>query len=473
MSNKYRSHAALTLLLTLTLLGVPVIPSSAQKTNKLAIEYWREVLRSVKRELKQNYYDPTFHGIDIEARFKVADAKMQNAESMAQLQSIVAQFLLELNDTHTYFVPPDDGSRVEYGWRLKAVGPDSYVTTVKRGSDAEAKGLRPGDKVLSINGKQLDRDGVWLENYFNYTLQPEETMTLVIEKPDQTQQQLAIRANVSKTIGAVLYDFYELDLKRPEGYRLGRHQFYELSDEVMLWKMPHFYLNEYELAEKFGKLKNRKTLILDLRGNTRGFPATLPHFAGYFFDSNIKLADRRGRKDLAPIVAKSKKKLFNGRLIVLIDAESASAAEIFARAVQLQKRGVVIGDRSAGAVMEGKLLQMHVGIMRAIPCAMSATNVDVIMPDGARLEKIGVTPDTLLLPTAQDMNLGHDPVLAHAASLVGVELDPKKAAGVFRGELVQHGSLQHTRGVYVWQRRPQHSLWTRTREIQLGVRLSF
>jgi C-terminal processing protease CtpA/Prc len=169
MSNKYRSHAALTLLLTLTLLDVPVIPSSAQKTNKLAIEYWREVLRSVKRELKQNYYDPTFHGIDIEARFKVADAKMQNAESMAQLQSIVAQFLLELNDTHTYFVPPDDGSRVEYGWRLKAVGPDSYVTTVKRGSDAEAKGLRPGDKVLSINGKQLDRDGVWLENYFNYT----------------------------------------------------------------------------------------------------------------------------------------------------------------------------------------------------------------------------------------------------------------------------------------------------------------
>jgi C-terminal processing protease CtpA/Prc len=278
----------------------------------------------------------------------------------------------------------------------------------------------------------VDRNAVWLENYLNYTLQPEQTMTLVVEKPDRSQPELVIQANVSKTIGGVFYDFYEMDLKRPEGHYLGRHQFYALSDEVMLWKMPHFYLNEYELAEKFGKLKNRKALIVDLRGNTRGFQQALPHFAGYFFDSNVKLADRRGRKELEPIFAKSKKgKMFKGRLIVLIDGESASAAEIFARAVQLQKRGVVIGDRSAGSVMEGKLIQMHVGLMRAIPCAMSATRADVIMPDGTRLEKVGVAPDKLLVPTPQEMSLGHDPVLAHAASLVGVELDPKKAAGLF------------------------------------------
>ena len=432
MSHKPTVHYVTLLLLTCVLLSLTVITSSAQKANKLEIAHWRDVLRAVKRELKQNYYDPTFHGIDIDARFDVAEAKMKDAESMAELQSIVAHVLLEFNDPHTFFIPPDDGSLVEYGWRLKRVGADGYVTAVRRGSDADAKGLRPGDRVLSINGRQVDRNAVWLENYLNYTLQPEQTMTLVVEKPDRSQPELVIQANVSKTIGGVFYDFYEMDLKRPEGHYLGRHQFYALSDEVMLWKMPHFYLNEYELAEKFGKLKNRKALIVDLRGNTRGFQQALPHFAGYFFDSNVKLADRRGRKELEPIFAKSKKgKMFKGRLIVLIDGESASAAEIFARAVQLQKRGVVIGDRSAGSVMEGKLIQMHVGLMRAIPCAMSATRADVIMPDGTRLEKVGVAPDKLLVPTPQEMSLGHDPVLAHAASLVGVELDPKKAAGLF------------------------------------------
>ena len=422
------------LLLALVLLGITVPTSSAQKANTLEVEHWRDVLRNVKRELKENYYDPTFNGIDIEARFKAADEKMKNAESMAQLESIVAHFVLELNDTHTFFIPPTDGSRIEYGWRLIPVGPDSYVGAVKPGSDAWTRGLRPGDKVLSIDGRSVDREGIWLANYLNYVLEPEIPISLVVEKPDQTQQTLVIRPNVNKRIGGVIYTYLaEPAVNKIENYRSNHHDLHELSDEVVVWKMPQFYLDEYDLADIFGKLKKHKALILDLRGNSRGFPNTLPHFAGYFFDSNSKLADRRGRKDLRPIVAKSKKeKSFKGRLIVLIDGESAAAAEIFARAVQLQKRGIVIGDRSSGSVMEGKLYPMEVGLMRSIPCAISATSADVIMPDGTRLEHVGVAPDTLLLPTAQEMSMGHDPVLAYAASLLGVELDPKKAGEMFR-----------------------------------------
>jgi carboxyl-terminal processing protease len=433
MNNKLRFRTALILTLTLASLSVAVVPSSAQKAGSLTIEHWREVLRSVERELKQTYYDPTFNGVDIETRFKLADAKMKNAESMAELQDIVAQVLIDLNDKHTFLIPPTDGSRVEYGWRLLPVGPDGYVGAVRPGSDAYAKGLRPGDKVISIDGQALDRDGVWLSNYLYYTLRPKKTMTLVVQKPDQSQQQLVIKASENKRIGGVIYaNLVEPSLNRQEEYRRNRHQFHELSDDVMIWKMPQFYLDEYDLAEKFAKLKNRKALILDLRGNHRGFLDTLPHFAGYFFDSNIKLADRRGRKDLGPIVAKSKKeKSFKGRLIVLIDGESASAAEIFARVVQLQKRGTVIGDRSSGSVMEGKLYALHVGIMRAIPVGLSSTNADVIMPDGMRLEGVGVTPDKLLLPTPHDMSVNQDPVLAYAASLAGIELDPKKAGALF------------------------------------------
>ena len=432
MSNK-TSRAVLMFLLALVLPGLTAVTSSAQKANKLEIEHWRDVLRNVKRELKQNYYDPTFHGIDIDARFDVAEAKMKNAESMKHLAQIVAEVLLELKDTHTFFIPPIDGSRVEYGWQLKAVGPDSYVSAVKPGSDAAAKGLRPGDKVLSIDGKPLDRDGVWLWNYFYNTLQPQQTVTLVIEKPDQTRQTLVVKAWMNKVIGAGIHrDQLRMNLQGPPVSLFHRHRFVPVSDEVMIWKMPHFYLDEYDLARTFGKLKKRKALILDLRGNHRGFAEALRHLAGYFFDSNIKLADRRGRKDLAPIVAKSKKeKIFKGQLVVLIDSESSSSAEIFARVVQMQKRGVVIGDRSSGSVMEGKFHFMQVGLVREIPVAISATNADVIMPDGMRLEKVGVEPDKLVLPTAQEMSVGHDPVLAYAASLVGIELDPKKAGGLF------------------------------------------
>ena len=82
----------------------------------------------------------------------------------------------------------------------------------------------------------------------------------------------------------------------------------------------------------------------------------MTNLLGGLFDRDARLADRAGRKDMKPIIAKSRgEHAFAGRLVVLVDSASASAAELLARAVQLQKRGVVVGDRSSGSVMEAKI----------------------------------------------------------------------------------------------------------------------
>ena len=420
-------------LIAFLLLSLPLSESAAQKASKLEIEQWRDVLRNVKSELKENYYDPNFHGMDLEARFKKADEALKGAQSLGQLVGIVAQVLLDLNDSHTFFIPPFNATRVEYGWRMQPVGNDCYVGAVRPGSDAEAKGLRVGDKVLSIDGRPLDRTKVWLAGYLYYTLRPQPGMQLLIEKPDKKQQEISIKARVregNKVFTASHSS--EFDRAADEEDRISRHRFFEPNDDVLIWKMPQFDLGEDGLADKFGKLKNRKALILDLRGNDGGYVYTLERFAGYFFDSNRKIADRRGRKQMEPQMVRSQKeKSFKGQLIVLIDGTSSSAAEVFARVVQLEKRGVVIGDRSSGSVMESKYYRMQVGIVSGLAFGVSLTHADVIMADGKSLEHAGVTPDELLLPTAQDMSQGLDPVLAHAASLVGVKLDPKKAGELF------------------------------------------
>ncbi|MDQ2856186.1 MAG: S41 family peptidase [Acidobacteriota bacterium] len=438
--NNHKSASAIQILLAALAavgLGLSLIAArqvSAQKISKLEIEQGRNMLSNVKSELKKNYYDPTFHGMEIEERFKLADEKMKNAESNGQLFGIIAQVLLELNDSHTAFVPPMRASRVEYGWQMKAVGADCYVSAVKPGSDAEAKGLKVGDKVLSIDRRPVDRTKLWLANYLYYLLRPQPGMTVAVQKPDGQQQQIVIQAKVreGKKVLEGDFDFRNLMLDAQEEDRLSRHRFYEPSDDVLIWKMPQFDLSEDEVDSKIGKFRNRKALILDLRGNPGGYVTTLERLAGYFFAGDVKLADFKGRKEMKPSIAKGHSdKAFKGQLIVLLDGESSSAAEVFARVMQLEKRGTVIGDRSSGMVMRSRYYPLQTGAVNLILFGMSVTDADLIMADGKSLEHVGVTPDELLLPTPEDMAAGRDPVLAHAASLVGIKLGPDKAGALF------------------------------------------
>jgi C-terminal processing protease CtpA/Prc len=158
----------------------------------------------------------------------------------------------------------------------------------------------------------------------------------------------------------------------------------------------------------------------------------LKRLLGYFFEQDIKISDLKYRTEVKPLLAESKGNGgFKGKLVVLIDNRSASASEIFSRVIQLEKRGIVVGDRSAGAVMQSKRYGHEVGLETVSLYGASVTNADIIMNDGKSLEHVGVTPDELLLPTAADLAANRDPVLARAAALAGLKLDPDAAGKLF------------------------------------------
>jgi carboxyl-terminal processing protease len=200
----------------------------------------------------------------------------------------------------------------------------------------------------------------------------------------------------------------------------------------MIWKMPEFFLTDSEVDHMFGIARKHKALILDLRGNPGGAAFTLEHMLGNVFDHDVKIAERVGRKQLKPAIAKTRgANAYSGKLVVLIDSGSGSAAELFPRVIQLEHRGTVVGDRTAGAVMEALGYSNSQGADTKIFYTFSITDADLTMKDGKSLEHVGVTPDEVVIPTAQDLSAGRDPALSRAAELAGVAIDPAAAGKMF------------------------------------------
>jgi carboxyl-terminal processing protease len=153
---------------------------------------------------------------------------------------------------------------------------------------------------------------------------------------------------------------------------------------------------------------------------------------GELFDHDVRIWDRVARDNTKPMFTKTHRHNIEGKVIVLIDSKSASASELLARVTQLEKRGIVIGDRSSGSVMEAKLYTYVVGTMYASTAySASITDANLIMADGHSLEHEGVTPDETLLPSPADLANSRDPVLSHAAELAGVKLTPEEAGKLF------------------------------------------
>jgi C-terminal processing protease CtpA/Prc len=430
----------------LAILGVAAFcgPAAAQdKFDSIRRDQARGMLRDVYQGVKKNYYDAKFHGMDLEARYHAQDERIRGASSMSQSLGIIAGFLEPLDDSHTFFLPPPRPFHVEYGYVMQMVGDLCYITQVRPGTDAAAK-LKPGDQVITLEGFTPDRTDLWKMNYYFNRLAPRSALHLVIRDPAGQQHQVEIAAKVKQEKRVLDLtaegfasgggDIWQLIREQENEEHLLRQRYYEPSDAVMLWKMPEFFLEDTEVDHMWGIARKHAALVLDLRDNPGGAVVTLERMVGNVFDHDVTIAKRIGRKgDMKPQLAKTRGKdhAFAGKLFVLVNSRSASAAELFARTIQLEHRGVVVGDRSSGSVMESRGYSYQQGADTIITYGASITDADLIMADGKSLERTGVIPDELVIPTAKDIAAGRDPAMARAADLAGLKLDAQATGKMF------------------------------------------
>jgi C-terminal processing protease CtpA/Prc len=385
------------------------------------------MLTHVKRDLKDNYYDRTFHGINIEALFDDAEQRIKAAESVSDTVGIIAEVLLRLNDSHTTFVPPDRKSRVTYGWRATMLGDAPYVTAVLPGSDAEKKGLAPGDRILFWNRYVPTRQNLW-QIYYRYNfIRPQSMQRIVVRKPDGAEQAIDVESKLERREMMDVDDLLREILKAT----IVTENREASAGDTFVWRYTSFG-DPKEIERVMKKARTSKSLVIDLRGNPGGSVDTMRELASRLFDRDVRIAVETSRKADKPIMAKGRKDAFTGPVAILVDSDSASASEVMARLVQLEKRGVVIGDRTAGAVMTSAMFPHTIGIDRLVFFATTVTIGDVRMTDGGTLERVGVTPDEIVLPTGADLAAKRDPALARAIAQLGGTITPEQAGRLYR-----------------------------------------
>src|ERR1700686_4123083 len=259
-----------------------LVPARGQSFDSIERQRTLDMLKVLKDDIKKNYYDPSFHGMDVDVRLKAAEEKLKQATSLGQALGIIAQALLDLNDSHTFFIPPPRPERVEYGWYMQMIGDKCYVVAVKPGSPAEAVGLKVGDEIHSVEGYRPTRKDMWKMDYYYRALSLRPGLQVVAQSPSAEPRQLDVPAKVwhGKRVLTFSEDYNDLIRQSESEDRLNRHRFYNLGN-VVVWKMPNF---EYEPEQADSimseKVREGAALVLDLRGNPGGYITTLERFVG-------------------------------------------------------------------------------------------------------------------------------------------------------------------------------------------------
>ncbi len=139
----------------------------------------------------------------------------------------------------------------------------------------------------------------------------------------------------------------------------------------------------FEVEDAMRKLSKEgmKNLIIDLQGNGGGYLESAVQLASLFLEKGQMIVYTSGRREPKRVHNATREDAFKGRLVVLIDEESASSSEIFTGAIQDWDRGVIVGRRSFGKGLVQRPIELPSGAMIRLTIARYFT------PSGRCIQK--------------------------------------------------------------------------------------
>ncbi|MDE2028031.1 MAG: PDZ domain-containing protein [Candidatus Omnitrophica bacterium] len=303
----------------------------------------------------------------------------------------LANALRSKDDKFTQFYPPKPavkfkrealGEKIDLGIEGKKNDIGFLVTRMEPRSDAYEKGLRENDVILQIDGNSVrPLSQAEIENKLTPLKNAHVKLTY-----------LSAETQMQKTIDAVSKEYFK--------QTVFLHSV--PVDGVFCLEVPKFNRMTGEDMYRFLtfiEAQHPKGLVLDLRGNPGGPPLAAREISSFFLKGGEEFAyfqKRNGPKADLDVPDIGPQYRFKGPIVILVDADTGSAAELFTGIMQFRGRAVVLGVNTAGQILLKSMFPMGDGSMLALVVARG------YYPDGHVFGFDGITPNKIIIDAPKD-----------------------------------------------------------------------
>ena len=293
------------------------------------------------------------------------------------------------------------------------------ITGYRHNTWGKDTGLEVGDVITSINGETVADVVSRMLKYTpasNYPTQLRDIAPKLLRTND-TAMRIGVARNGEPH--SVVLNAYEPNILKMHNRFLNTDtSFRMLTDEIAY--LNNGTLNADNLGEYWAQIRDTKGLIIDNRnypskpGANRVGEFLMPNetpFAKFTFCS-IQEPGLVVLGGMSMNTGKENAAYYQGKVVILVNEVTQSAAEFHAMAYRVHPSATVMGSTTAGADGNVSPIVLPGGISTAI------SGIGVYYPDGGETQRVGIVPDVVVRPTIAGVKAGRDEVLERAVQFI-------------------------------------------------------
>lgn len=312
------------------------------------------------KDISKNYYE------------KINDEELLQSGLMGMMNYLkdpYSQIILE-NDSEA-FKELLEGEYVGIGAEViySYINKDFTIGKIYKNSPSEKAGLKVGDKIIKIDSKKT----------INMSL---EELSSMVKGPINTKVKLEILREKSNKIIEITRG--KVDLISVSSLVLEKNN--KKIGYLLISTIAKNTFDQFKESIENLKKENVDSLIIDLRNNNGGYLDVITKMINMFSKEKeiiYKLKTKGKTKD----IMSSPTSLINFKTCVLVDKNTASAAEVFTAYLKENYKATIIGTNTFGKGKVQKMYQLSSGDI------IKYTTEEWLTPQGNEIDKIGIKPD--------------------------------------------------------------------------------